>query len=291
MRYRSTVSLCLLVLGLGLPLTPAMGQSVLPHTVELREEDLQQTGVRLLREAFQLSQFNQVPLALARAELAVQLIPEEADAWSLLGGLYLNAEKLDQGIRALETSRRLNAKNAGVHFSLGSAYFRKEQYARAEQILLAGLKIKPDTADARFDLGNVYYKQLEYDQAIAQYQQAFKLDEKLWPAINNIGLVQYEAGQRDQAMESWRAALKLDETASEPKLALGVALFTLGDKTEGIRLAQEALVQDSRYAEIDFLIENLWGERLIADTKPLLNTPSVRASLSSVSAPLPEENE
>ena len=280
-RYRSTFLSLLVIFGVSLPTVPVRAQSMVPHTLELKNNELEQTGIKLLQEAFQLAQFDQGPLALSRAKLAVQLLPDSAEAWALLGALYLNDDKPREGISALETSRRLKRDNAGVLFSLGSAYFRTEQYDRSRRAIEAGLKLKPKTADALFDLGNTHYKLGNYDQAISQYQLSYKTDKTLWPAINNIGLVQYEVGKIDQAIESWESAIALDDKASEPKLALGVALFIQGDKTAGIKLAQDALSSDNRYGEVDFLLENLWGDRLIKDTKMLLNTPMIQSTLSS----------
>jgi tetratricopeptide (TPR) repeat protein len=108
-----------------------------------------------------------------------------------------------------------------------------------------------------------------------------QVDKTLWPAINNIGLVQYEAGDTELAIDSWKSAISLDEKASEPKLALGVALYVMGDQTAGIQHAQDALNADNRYSDVDFLIENLWGDRLIKDTQTLLNTPMIQSTLSS----------
>ncbi|NJN23275.1 MAG: cytochrome c biogenesis factor, partial [Acaryochloridaceae cyanobacterium RL_2_7] len=60
MRYRSTFLSVLLALGLGLPVLPVLAQGVVPHTLELKDNELEQTGVKLLREAYQLAQFDQV---------------------------------------------------------------------------------------------------------------------------------------------------------------------------------------------------------------------------------------
>ncbi len=287
MRYRSTIFACLVLLGIGVPLLPARGQGVIPHTVELQPTELENTGIRLLREAFQLSQFDQTPLALERAKVAVQLIPDSPDAWALLGGLYLNSEQVSEGIRALETSKRLNAENAGVHFSLGSAYFLQGNYERSRETIEAGLKLKSDTADPYFDLGNAYYKLGNYRQAIKRYQKALDLDAKLWPAVNNIGLVQYEDGDPKAAIESWKSAIAIDDKVSEPKLALGIALYIQGQQEQGVSLVEEALAIDKRYGDEAFLIENLWGERLLADARTIFNTPKIRAAIDANAIPEP----
>ncbi|MGB8697782.1 MAG: tetratricopeptide repeat protein [Thermosynechococcaceae cyanobacterium] len=283
MLHRSTlVSLCVLCTVLG-SVPPTFSQALIPHTVAPDAKQLQQTGVALLREALQLAQFQQFEPALARTKLATQLLPQSEEAWALLGELYLNTNQLDAGIQSLERSQSLNSNNPGVNFSLGSAYFRKGNYAAAERVLQAGLKAKPGVPAALFDLGNTYLRMGKLDEAIRQYKKAIESDQKFWPAINNIGLVQYEQDNIKSAIQSWKAAITIDEKSSEPKLALAVALYKQGETEQGITLASAALSLDRRYGDVAFLKDNLWGDRLIADTKVILATPKVRATLAQLS--------
>jgi tetratricopeptide (TPR) repeat protein len=283
--HRSTlVSLCVLCSVLGVA-PSAFSQALVPYTVAPSAKELQQTGIALLREALQLAQFQQYEPALARTKLATQLLPNSEESWALLGGLYLSTEQLDLGIQSLEKSLALNPKNPGVNFSLGSAYFRKGNYQAAVRALEAGLKAKPDVPEALFDLGNTYFRMGRFEDAIGNYKKAAKKDQKFWPAMNNIGLIQYEQGNVDSAIQNWKAAIAVDEKNSEPKLALAVALYKKGQTEEGLMLATSALTLDRRYGDVAFLKENLWGERLIADTKVVLATPKIRDTLTVLPSP------
>jgi tetratricopeptide (TPR) repeat protein len=283
--HRSTlVSLCVLCGLLGVA-PSAFSQVFVPHTVAPNTKELQQTGIALLREALQLAQFQQYDPALARTKLATQLLPNSEEAWALLGGLYLSTEQLDPGIQSLEKSLTLNPKNAGVNFSLGSAYFRKGNYPAAVRALETGLKTKPDVPEALFDLGNTYFRMGRFEDAIGSYKKASAKDQKFWPAMNNIGLIQYELGNVDSAIQSWKAAIAVDDkNTTEPKLALAVALFKQGKTDQAITLATSVLSLDRRYGDVAFLKDNLWGDRLIADTKTIFATPKVRDTLAALPA-------
>ncbi len=285
MLHRSTlVSLCVLCGLLGVA-PSAFSQVFAPHTVAPSTKALQQTGIALLREALQLAQFQQYDPALARTKLATQLLPNSEEAWALLGGLYLSTEQLDPGIQSLEKSLTLNPKNAGVNFSLGSAYFRKGNYPAAVRALETGLKTKPDVPEALFDLGNTYFRMGRLEDAIGSYKKASSKDQKFWPAMNNIGLIQYEMGNVDSAIQSWKAAIAVDDkNTTEPKLALAVALFKQGKTDQAITLATSVLALDRRYGDVAFLKDNLWGDRLIADTKMIFATPKVRDTLAALPA-------
>jgi tetratricopeptide (TPR) repeat protein len=270
---------------------PSIARAMVPHTLRLDSARLEQQGLGLAQEASQLAQFQQYELALQRAKLATQLAPKSPEIWSLLGGLYLQANELDDGITALKKSQSLDSKNSAVLFALGSAHFQKGKYETAVDYLKQGLAIKPNVPGALFDLGNAYLMLRQYPDAIAQYEKAVAQDQKFWPAINNIGLIHYESGKVDDAIQRWRSAVDLDAKAAEPRLALAVALYAKGDREGGLSLGEAALRLDSRYADTKFLKENLWGSRLLLDTQKLLETPRIRATLTQVQRQRPRSGE
>ncbi len=261
---------------------PVQAQALLPHVLRLDQTKLSQQGLGLAQEASQLAQFQQFELALQRAKLATQLAPSNAEVWALLGGLYLQTNSLDEGIAALRKAQTLDGKNSAVLFALGTAHFQKAKYTQAVEYITAGLKVKPNVPGALFDLGNAYLMLRKYSDAIAQYEKAIAQDKNFWPAINNIGLVKYESGQRDEALQRWKAAADIDAKAAEPRLAIAVALFAKGDRDQGVNLGEAALRLDSRYADVKFLKENLWGDRLLEDTRKLLDTPKIRATIAQL---------
>ncbi|MEL6490690.1 MAG: tetratricopeptide repeat protein [Cyanobacteria bacterium J06634_6] len=282
MLKRITFSLLLLI-GAWSQAKPATAQALLPYTLPLDQERLQADGESLARDAAQLAQFQQFDEALARAQLAAQLLPGNADILSLLGSLYLQASEPqpEAAITTLERAKALQPDNALVMFALGNAYFSQADYSQAAQSIEAGLKLEPDNPNALFDLGNAYYKLSQYDKAIAQYEAAVSNDDAFWPAVNNIGLVMYEAGDIDGAIDKWKEALSVAGTEeTEPQLAIAVAQFVMGAQNgTDTNNAIAGLERDPRYAEIDFLQENLWGQKLIEDTQSFFATPNLQALL------------
>ncbi|MBP0015583.1 MAG: tetratricopeptide repeat protein [Roseofilum sp. SBFL] len=264
-------------------LQPAWGQAIVPHTLQLEREELEEEGIKLARQAEQLAKFQQYEPALPRAQLAVQLLPDDIRAWFLLGRLYVQTDDVERGIETLEKARSLEPKNELVLFTLGSAHFQNEDYQRAADYLQEGLRIKPDQLAALFDLGNAYYKLNRWSDAIAQYEKAVRQDEEFWEGINNIGLIEYEQGEVDGAIASWRKAVSIEPNAAEPQLALAVALYMKGDREQGLRMGAAALELDPAYADLEFLEAHLWGDRLLADTKTFLETPRIQETLAQLS--------
>lgn len=267
--------------GMSTVSLPARGQAVLPYVPTLDSEKLELQGLQLLQDAVQLVRFQQYDLALPRAELATQLAPNNYEVWFILGSLYVQQEEIDKGIKVLNKAEALAPEKEDILFSLGNAYFQQGNYEAARDKLEAGLEIKQDSPEALFDLGNAYLKLAQLDKAIESYETAYAQEATFWPALNNVGLVEYEQGDRDKAIEKWQSVIEVDNQQAEPQLALAVALFTEGKIQEGLKLGKAALKLDSRYADIQFLKENLWGERLVADTRKFLSNPQIQAVISS----------
>lgn len=270
----------LAILGCCFVTPPARSQALLPHTLQLNSADLRQQGLSLAQEADRLGRVQQYDYALPRAKLATQLAPKQFETWAILGQLYLQTDEVEKGISAFTMARTLAPENPNILFALGSASFQQKEYRAAVDYLLSGLKIEPDIPGALFDLGNAYYMLRDFQKAIAQYEKAIAKDETFWPAINNIGLVRYEQGKVKEAQRRWQASLNIDETAAEPMLAIAVALYTEGKIAQAYSLGESALSSDPRYGDLEFLRENLWGDRLLADTKKFLETPRIKATLA-----------
>lgn len=269
-----------LLLHLGLPLQLAHAQALLPYIPKLDVNDLEQKGRALAQDALQLAQFQQFELALSRAKLATQLVPENAQVWGVLGSIYLQSNKLDDGVAALQQAKRLDSQNAGVYFALGSAYFQQSKIPLAITELQTGLKLKPNATNALFDLGNAYFVSGQYPEAVNQYQKAVAQSSDFWPALNNIGLIEYERGNVTAAIRHWQDASKLDDKAAEPRLAVAIALYSKGEREQALILGEAALKIDRRYGDLKFLKENLWGDKLLQDAKLFLSIPRIQSTLA-----------
>jgi len=264
---------------LGQP-QPLQAQMFVPHTADLDAEQLERIGLELIEDADRWARFQQFGEAVPRAELASQLLPDSAQVWAILGSLYAQVDRLDEGMDALLKARAIEPENAAIRFTLGSAYFQGADYENAIAELQAGLELMPNTPGALFDLGNAYFMIEEFDRAIDSYEDAFEQNEEFWPALNNIGLVRYEQGLVDRAIGQWETSTTIAPQEAEPLLARATALYARGDREVGLSLAEEAIALDARYTDLEFLKINLWGERLLADVEQLLADPRLQIPIA-----------
>lgn len=280
---RPTLATLLALFGCGWTVRAAEAQALLPYTLPLDEERLTATGLTLAQEAAQLAQFQQYDEALARIQLAAQLAPQDPQILTLMGSLYLQVGDSAAAVTTLESAKAISDDDPVVWFSLGSAYFSEAKYLQAANALEKGLSLEPSNSGAHFDLGNTYYKLNRYQKAIEQYETAISFNELFWPAINNIGLVLYEMGESESAISQWERSLTVADEEPEPSLAIAVAQYAANiDRPEAIEAATAALERDSRYADLEFLADNLWGSRLLGATEAMFGTPGLQEVLSGL---------
>ena len=281
MRHR--IWLLAILASVSVGASPLRAQALLPHTTRINFGNLEEQALNLAREAAQLAQFEQYDLALPRARLAVQLAPKAFQTQGILGSIYLRKEQYAEAIAALSTANVLKKDEPTILFSLGAAYLRNKNYPEAISSLKKGLTLEPKATTAMFDLGNSYFITKRYDEAFTIYNDVLVLDAKFWAATNNIGLVEYERGNVDQAIAKWQSLFKQAEKVEflvvESTFALAIAFYRKGDREKAISLAVEAMKIDPRYGKPAYLVENLWGDRLIDDVKIVLSQPQVKKIL------------
>jgi hypothetical protein len=61
-------------------------------------------------------------------------------------------------------------------------------------------------------------------------------------------------------------------------------MYAQGEQEKALALGEAAIRIDSRYADLDFLKENLWGERLLTETQKFLANPKIQASIGQSQA-------
>ncbi|MGY6529914.1 MAG: tetratricopeptide repeat protein [Cyanobacterium sp.] len=289
MLYRHWLLSVLVMLGVTFNPARVKAQAVIPYTPDVNSEVLAPYGSQLLQDAVQLIRFREYDLALSRAKLAARLVPNQYETWFILGTLHLQQRNNQAGVDAFVRARELAPDEPEVLFALGNSYFQVGDYQSAVDTLRAGLALDGNgSAQVFFDLGNSYLQLQQFPSAIASYQKSFDLDEEFWPAINNIGLAEYEKGNKDRAIALWRDTMAMDESQAEPILAIAVALYHQGKQSEAIRMATQALKLDGKYGNFDYLILNLWGDNLMADTRVFFANPTVKRIVEDNLVPFEE---
>ncbi|HEV3432695.1 MAG TPA: tetratricopeptide repeat protein [Nitrososphaera sp.] len=116
---------------------------------------------RICFEAEGLRQHGKVNEAIESLQKATEIDPDNAQAWSLLGGIY-NETNSDKAIACYEKAIKLNARYYLAYRGLGNYYLKKKNYSLAEEYYSNAININPsrfgpiykNRAIARMQLGN-----------------------------------------------------------------------------------------------------------------------------------------
>ena len=146
-------------------------------------------------------------------------------------------------------------------------------------MLNQGLLLDNKNERGYFQLGNAYIMLKKYTKALDTYNKVTKLNPRYWQVINNKGLILYEMNKKEEAISKFRFAAKLSNNA-EPRLALAISIYsTKGKSIESINIAKNALMDNPKYADIEYQSEQLWGRKLQQSAKLFFKTKEMKKAV------------
>ncbi|MCT0224282.1 tetratricopeptide repeat protein [Synechococcus sp. CS-1328] len=274
-------------LGIGLwaaQMAPA--RALVPYVFVPQNQELAGAGLGIAQAAGRLLRLGQAEDAARLAALTVQLLPQDPRGWLLLAEAQLRSNQLEEAAAALARAKELDPRNPGIWFAQGSLALRNGEPQQAIGLLQQGIKLDGRNGGAFFDLGNAHLLLGDSGAALSAFERASGLRKDFWEAINNQGLVLYEQGRGKEAIDRWRRVLKIRPEAAEPSLALAAGLYASSpqQQAEARQLAAQALDDEPNYVLDSFQKEQLWGDRLRASTRRLLEDPELKTVVERANA-------
>lgn len=179
----------------------------------------------VLRRALQQ---REVMVNIAGGEILVQRAPDVAGHYVFLGNAYLDAGRVDDAIRLLQTGVRLDGKSADAHNGLASALFMAGR--RQESIAHFASAAKLDPADDRlfFNLGSALMGSDRGIDAEAAFRRAVAINPDFAEAHNNLGILMQSAGRFFEAIRHFERAVASNPDYADAYNNLGAALASQG---------------------------------------------------------------
>jgi tetratricopeptide (TPR) repeat protein len=148
--------------------------------------------------------------AINAYQAALKLQPDKAEAYTNIGVVYYQTNKLDDAITQFKKALEMDAKDAETHYLLGAAYVQKDNLPEAEAEFNTALGLKPELAPAHIGLGNIYLLGQKYDQAIASLEKAIALQPDSPEALFAIGQAYAAAGRTADAIKALTKCVSLN---------------------------------------------------------------------------------
>jgi tetratricopeptide (TPR) repeat protein len=144
---------------------------------------------------------------------AIRLDPSNPSDFAALGAAYLNLDRVDEGIEALEKSLSMKAGQSAAIDLLGKAYFKKgvsslteKQYAAAVQHLMKAKDYDPKNGYIYYRLAEAYLFQKKYPEAEKALNQTLELLPNNADAYERKGLVYEKQKKWDLALSVYKKA-------------------------------------------------------------------------------------
>ena len=162
----------------------------------------------------------------AEAEKRVVDQPEDADARTALGAIYIQTGRFDQGAREFEAAVRLAPDQAVTNYNAGQVAFARRDYDLAQRRLERAIALRPELVEAHTTLAELAERRGDDTVAAARYRAALALRPGHVPAAANLARVLIARGAWDDTIAMLEDALRAQPR--EPVLLDALAAATTG---------------------------------------------------------------
>jgi len=177
-----------------------------------------------------------------RNDMAIQLLnqvinldPNYSQAYSNLGNILKNEDRLEEAIAHYQKAIELEPNNSSNYSNLGFIFFQKSQIESAIANYQKSLSLDPSNPKINFNLGVAWQNKEDLSKAITYYQKVINLEPDYTQAYNNLGFIFQEQGNLTVGISYYQKAVELEPDAPEPHLNLSLALLLIGDFKSGFQ--------------------------------------------------------
>ena len=176
-------------------------------------------------EELQLALSHQAAGHLGQAEEILQRVlahkSNHATALKLLGRLYCDSGRVEQGIRCLEQCVQYEPGELSNYTELGHVLRVTGRRDAAEQVLLKGIGLKSNDPQVHYELGCLYHDQTKLEPASAELNLALKLSPNHIAARQRLGEIHQALGQSGEAESCFRRVIS--KSPHDPEAHRGLA--------------------------------------------------------------------
>jgi tetratricopeptide (TPR) repeat protein len=188
---------------------------------------------------------------LSRAESLYRQVleqaPHAADAWHLLGALYVQAERPAEAVTAIERAIELNPHSPDYYSHLGAAYSALQQHDQAIENLQRAVRLAPQSASAHYNLGTAQRNAEQIEAAVVSFRHAVAADPKAAEAHYNLANALRDLRRYEESVASYQAALAARPNYVKALVNFGGVLNELRRREEAVDVLRQAIAIDPRH--------------------------------------------
>lgn len=148
--------------------------------------------------------------ALREGEQALQVVPEKAPVYILMGLARMGLGEREKAQEAFEQAMKEDPKSPIPVMNLSSFYQTMGEPEKAIALLHQQLKTHPAKLVIRTHLANLYLVLKRHDEAIREYEEVIKQDPTVELPYARLGMIFHQLGKIEKAVEYYERALALN---------------------------------------------------------------------------------
>ena len=168
---------------------------------------------------------------------ALELDPENEEAWALLGLDFMYQGNTDKAIDCMRRATTINGQFNWAWHDLGEFLVYKKDYAGAEhafQMALSCTRFNGDKKNIYFELGDLLMTTGRYAEAIPDFQNALALAPDQPDIETELGQCFVRNRQPEQASTAFQNAIRLQPTNAAAHLGLAMTSESTGNNADAI---------------------------------------------------------
>ncbi|MCT7957590.1 tetratricopeptide repeat protein [Laspinema palackyanum] len=210
-----------------------------PHLIQKEDNPVE----ALIEQAEAYYRQGELQSALTICHQLIQIQPDFAPSYKLLGNLLQASGKLEAAIRAYQRAIALCPEFAEAHGNLGTLYYQQGDFTQAIAAYQTALEFNPNLAGLYWNLGKVFKETGELNQGIFYQKEALNMNPKLVGASGyfTLGTDLLNQGELEEARSLFQTTLELEPTSAEAHVHLGIIYRQQGWMEEAINSYKTAI--------------------------------------------------
>jgi tetratricopeptide (TPR) repeat protein len=172
--------------------------------------------------AYALSIKHDFAHALLDCHAAIQLNPNYAEAYSVMGNVHWMQGQRDEALTDYDEALHLNPKNPDLWYNRALFYMRNDD-AKAIVDLTQALSLAPGYQDALYIRGNAWLDQQKYPAAIQDYSDALRINKPTGNVYHQRGFAYLKSGDLPHAVDDFTHAIELKPKSDSEYFCRGYA--------------------------------------------------------------------
>jgi tetratricopeptide (TPR) repeat protein len=179
--------------------------------------------------------------AISDFGIAVQLDPQNVEAYTNLCAAYKNRGDLNDAIISCNKALRLDPKHAPAYNNLGTAYYDLRKYGPAIENLDEAIRLNPRYAAAHANRCAAHLDRGDPSRAVADCEKAIRLDPDNANAYNNLGVAYYRTRDYTRSIETLKRAISANAHDGDIYASLCGAYVETGALSQAIETCNKAI--------------------------------------------------